>query len=86
LDFDLAAKTKGAVASPSTPITTPMIEPQGSSEESVDYMKFMKDTLLWTNTVRSAFYLVSGAVLLLTVDYMLGHNIPFLVGESPPHA
>ncbi len=49
-------------------------------------MKFMKDTLLWTNTVRSAFYLVSGAVLLLTVDYMLGHNIPFLVGESPPHA
>lgn len=66
-----------------------MMEPataRADDGDSVDYIKFMKDTLLWTNTVRSAFYLVSGTALLLTVDYMLGHNIPFLVGEERPHA
>jgi hypothetical protein len=67
---------------PSTPATPVMSTPaQASDSTEIDYNAFIKDTLLWTNAVRSTFYLVSGVALITLVDCMLGHNMPLLTGE-----
>ncbi|KAG1665425.1 hypothetical protein FOA52_005767 [Chlamydomonas sp. UWO 241] len=73
------ALNTGAAATASTPATPATPAPYSSAPPSpVDYNAFIRDTLLWTNPVRSAVYLVCGTVLIMLVDYMLGHNVPLL--------
>ncbi|GAX82757.1 hypothetical protein CEUSTIGMA_g10183.t1 [Chlamydomonas eustigma] len=67
LDFGVGSKSEPVT--PSTPFR---------KEDSVDYNQFVMDTLLWSNKVRSAFYLLSGIIFILTVDYMLSSGSPLL--------
>lgn len=48
----------------------------------MDYNQFVIDTLLWTNRVRSSFYLLTGLFLILAVNYMLNAGTPLLTGEG----
>ena len=62
---------------PSTP-TTPFV----AKDEALDYNQFVMDTLLWTNRVRSGFYLLAGSLLILGVNYMLSTGTPLLTGAN----
>jgi len=71
LDFGV----KSASVEPTTP-TTPFVP--SAKDEALDYNQFVMDTLLWTNRVRSAFYLLVGSALIVLVDYMMSAGVPLL--------
>ena len=75
LDFGTASKATSA--EPATP-TTPFV---AAKDEALDYNQFVIDTLLWTNRVRSGFYLLAGSLLILAFNYMLNAGTPLLTGE-----
>jgi len=76
LDFGV----KSASVEPTTP-TTPFVP--SAKDEALDYNQFVMDTLLWTNRVRSAFYLLVGSALIVLVDYMMSAGVPLLTGNEP---
>mmetsp|Transcript_12083 Transcript_12083/g.25949 ORF Transcript_12083/g.25949 Transcript_12083/m.25949 type:complete len:410 (+) Transcript_12083:145-1374(+) len=71
LDFG----TQKEQSSPITP-STPFVAPKGSSDVDLDYNQFITDTCMWTNTVRSAVYLVGGILTILFIRWMLNCSTP----------
>lgn len=67
---------------PATPATPPFTTrppfTANDSPASLDYTGFIQDTLMWTNTVRSAIYLVTGVILILLVNTLLFAGTPLL--------
>ncbi|KAG2490307.1 hypothetical protein HYH03_011258 [Edaphochlamys debaryana] len=61
LNFSLNSNT------PATPATPSMVPALSSPSEELDYDTFIRETLLWKNKVRSAFYFVAGLLAWLVV-------------------
>lgn len=61
---------------PKTP-GTPFVS---SSDEVIDYNQFIKDTLLWTNKVRSSIYLVGGLISIFLMNKALHSKTTIITG------
>lgn len=70
--LDFGAK----VATPATP-ATPFV-PKMELGDDVDYNAFIKDTLLWTNKVRSAVYLLGGLLAILAAYAVFNSTTPLI--------
>lgn len=78
LNFD----GKAAPGTPVTPVLSTSKPAQVEDDEGgeVDYNAFIRDTLLWTNHVRSGLYLASGAVVILLAHRLATSHLSLVTG------
>lgn len=73
LDFGVTG-----AATPATPAAMPAA-PQDASDE-IDYDLFIKETLLWTNKIRSSFYFAVGLLLWVVARSVILSNTTLVTG------